>query len=122
MILAVFGQIQCIILILAQSHKGEVMAEFRIEIADSDVNRVLTSLAANYRRPDQVSNPEFDSNQPISDSNPQMIDNPETIAQFGNRMVRNFLAENVSAHEIRLAKQQAADALNTNVSISDPAI
>lgn len=110
MILAVFGQIQCIILILAQSHKGEVMAEFKIEIADSDVNRVLGALAANYRRPETI----------IVDG--QEVDNPETIAQFGNRMVRNFLAENVSAHEIRLAKQQAADALNTNVSISDPAI
>jgi hypothetical protein len=110
MILAVFGQIQCIILILTQSHKGEIMAEFKIEIADSDVNRVLGALAANYRRPETI----------IVDG--QEVDNPETIAQFGNRMVRNFLAENVSAHEIRLAKQQAADALNTNVSISDPAV
>ena len=71
------------------------MAEFRIEIADSDVDRVLTSLAVNYRRPDQVNNPDFDSTQPISDSNPQVIDNPETIPQFGNRMVREFLSENV---------------------------
>jgi hypothetical protein len=27
------------------------MAEFRIEIADADVERVLTALAANYKRP-----------------------------------------------------------------------
>ena len=98
------------------------MAEFRIEIADSDVGRVLTSLAANYRRPDQVNNPDFDLNQPISDDNPEMIDNPETLAQFGNRMVREYLASNVSAYEVRLAKEQAANNLDTSVTINDPAI
>ena len=98
------------------------MAQFTIEIADADVNRVLGALASNYNRSDQVPNPNFDSAQEPSESNPEMIDNPETIAQFGNRMVRNFLAENVKAYEVRLAKQQAADALNTDVSISDPAV
>ena len=98
------------------------MAEFRIEIADSDVGRVLTSLAVNYRRPDQVNNPDFDLNQPISDDNPEMIDNPETLAQFGNRMVREYLASNVSAYEVRLAKEQAANNLDTSVTINDPAI
>lgn len=97
------------------------MAEFRIEIADSDVDRVLTSLAVNYRRPDQVNNPDFDSTQPISDSNPQVIDNPETIPQFGNRMVREFLSENVKAYEVRLAKEQAANSIDTSVTINDPA-
>lgn len=96
------------------------MAQFTIEIADADVNRVLGALAVNYRRPDRVANPDFDSSQEPSESNPETIDNPETIAQFGNRMVRNFLAENVSAHETRLAKQQAAASINTNVLISDP--
>ena len=98
------------------------MAEFRIEIADSDVDRVLTSLAVNYRRPDQVNNPDFDSTQPISDSNPQVIDNPETIPQFGNRMVREFLSENVKAYEVRLAKEQAANSIDTSVTINDPAV
>ena len=98
------------------------MAEFRVEIADADVGRVLTSLAANYRRPDQVANPDFNSTQPISDDNPEMIDNPETLAQFGNRMVREFLSENVSAYEVRLAKEQAVSFVNTNVSISDPEV
>lgn len=98
------------------------MAQFTIEIADEDVGRVLTSLAANYNRPEQVPNPEFDPTQPVSENNSELINNPETISQFGNRMVRNFLAENVKAYEVRLAKQQAADALNTDVSISDPAV
>ena len=98
------------------------MAQFSVEIADADVDRVLGALAANYNRPDQIPNPDFDPDQDISETNPEQIDNPETIRQFGNRMVRNFLAENVKAYEVKLAKQQAAAALNTDVSISDPAI
>lgn len=84
------------------------MAQFTIEIADSDVNRVLAALAANYKRPDMV----------IIEG--EEVENPETIAQFGNRMVRNFLTENVKAYEIRIAKEQAADSINTDVLISDP--
>ena len=98
------------------------MAQFTIGIADSDVDRVLTALAVNYNRPEQVQNPDFDESQPEGESNPRFIDNPETFAQFGNRMVRFFLAENVKAYEIKLAKQQAADSVNTDVSISDPAL
>jgi hypothetical protein len=96
------------------------MAQFTIEIADSDVDRVLMSLAVNYRRPNQVHNPELDPSQPISQDNPEMIDNPENIAQFGNRMVRNFLAENVKAYEIKTAKEQAANSIDTNITINDP--
>ena len=51
-----------------------------------------------------------------------MIDNPETLAQFGNRMVREYLASNVSAYEVRLAKEQAANSVDTSVTINDPAI
>jgi len=86
------------------------MAEFRIEIADADVNRVLTAVASNYKRPEKV----------IIDG--QEVDNPETVAQFSNRIVRQFLAENVNAYEIKLAKEQAAANLNTNVDIQDPSV
>jgi hypothetical protein len=86
------------------------MAQFTIEIADEDVSRVLGALAVNYKRPETIT---VDGEE---------VDNPETIAQFGNRMVREFLAENVKAYEVRLAKQQAADALNTEVTINDPAV
>lgn len=98
------------------------MAQFSVEIADADVSRVLNALAANYRRPEQIPNPEFDPMQPVSEVNLETIDNPETIAQFANRMVRNFLTENVRAYEVKLAKQQAEDALNTNITINDPAL
>lgn len=85
------------------------MAEFRIEIADADVNRVLTALASNYKRPEKVT------------INDEEVDNPETVAQFANRTVREFLAENVNAYEIRVAKEQAANSVNTSVTINDPA-
>jgi len=98
------------------------MAQFSVEIADADVSRVLGALAANYNRPEQLPNPEFDPSQETSEANPELIDNPETIAQFGNRMVRQFLAQNVKAYEVRVAKQQAADDLNTDVTINDPAV
>jgi hypothetical protein len=98
------------------------MAQFSVEIADADVSRVLNALAANYRRPEQIPNPEFDPMQPVSEVNLETIDNPETIAQFANRMVRNFLTENVRAYEVKLAKQQAEDALNTSITINDPAL
>ena len=98
------------------------MAEFKIEISDSDVGRVLTSLASNYNRPIMVPNPDFDDSQPVSESNLEMIDNPESIPRFGNRVVREFLSENVKAYEIKLAKKQAADLVNTDITIEDPSI
>tara|TARA_Y100001937_G_C7118578_1_gene331370 strand:+ start:1444 stop:1704 length:261 start_codon:yes stop_codon:yes gene_type:complete len=86
------------------------MAEFKIEIADADVVRVLTAVASNYNRPEKVI------------INGEEVDNPETVAQFANRMVREYLAENVKAYEIRLAKQQAASSVDTSVTINDPAV
>ena len=113
------------------------MAVFSVEIADADVNRVLTAIAANYSRPDQVANPAYatienpnfdpaieeneDTNPRfVSNGEPATIDNPETVPQFANRIVRQLLSEHVQAHEIRAAKQAAADAVDTSVNISDP--
>ena len=116
------------------------MAQFAIEIADEDVNRVLGAVAANYNRPDviynpdfdpsaTIPNPDFDPDEPIGPDNPETlpdpaqiesIDNPETIPQFVNRIVREFLAEHVNAYEVRVAKEAAAAAADTSVEISDP--
>ena len=91
-------------------YQRKIMAEFKIEIADADVGRVLTAVASNYNRPEKV----------IIDK--EEVDNPETVAQFANRMVREFLSENVKAYEIRLAKEQAANSVDTSVTINDPAV
>lgn len=75
------------------------MAIFSIEIADSDIERVLNAVAANYSRDE---------------------DGAETKAEFANRIVREFLRENVVAYETRLARQQLEASLNVNVNINNP--
>ena len=114
------------------------MAQFSIEIADADVDRVMGAVAANYNWPENVSNPDwpteipnpnFDSGQPPSPDNPENIEdpnvletipNPENKYMFVNKIVRNFLQEHVTAHEVTVAKTAAVAAANTNVAISDP--
>ena len=100
------------------------MAQFSVEIADADILRVLDAVAANYNRPEQVPNPDFDEALEESETNVRMIDNPETKAAFANRIVRNFLAENVKGYEVRLAKQAAIAAAEAaaSVDITDPQV
>ena len=84
------------------------MAVFSIEIADEDVNRVLGAVAHNYKRPDQVPNPNFDPDQEVGEDNPENIDNPETVrrSQFVNRIVREFLADHVNAYDALNRQEQ----------------
>jgi hypothetical protein len=96
------------------------MAVFSIEIADADVARVIGAVCANYNRPETVANPSFDHEQEESGANPRTIANPEDTFQFTNRIVRQFLAEHVSAYEVKQAKNAAAAAVDTSVTISDP--
>jgi hypothetical protein len=90
------------------------MAQFAIEIADADVEAVIGSLCRMYNYSATVDDPE----------NPgQMLDNPETPAQFANRMVRNYIRDVVTADAVNQA-QGALDAARqsaANVSITDPA-
>ena len=94
------------------------MAQFAIDIADENVNRVLDAIAVNYNRPETVSNPSFDPALPEDELNPRNIDNPESKAAFSNRKVREFLSENVYAYEKRLAI--SALELPSDVTITDP--
>ena len=96
------------------------MAQFAIEIDDADVGRVLTAIAINYSRPAQIPNPDFDPDAEVLVD--EMIDNPETMAQFANRIVRQFLSEHVAAYELNVARHAAVDAANTSVNINDPAL
>ena len=101
------------------------MAQFAIEIADTDIMRVMEAIAANYKRQEMIDNPDFDEQLPESEeANPRLIENPETVFQFANRIVRQFLSENVKAYEVRVAKESAAAAAAAaaNVEISDPAV
>ena len=97
------------------------MAQFALEIADADVQRVMDAVAANYNYQTQVSNPDFDEEleeNPLT--NPRMIDNPENVYVFANKVVRKFLSDNVRAYEDKLAKEAAAAAVDASVAISDP--
>lgn len=96
------------------------MATFTIEIADGDVERVLTAICSNYGWQEEVDNPGFNADMPVDDTNKIKIANPETGPQFANRMVRKFLSDHVVSHERRKAKEQAVQALNSSISISDP--
>ena len=119
------------------------MAVFQLEIADADVDRVLDAVSANYNRPETVPNPAYvrtplldENGDPVLDANgvptysdpvdengnpiPEIIDNPETKGDFTHRMVRQFLAEHVSSHEIETARRLAMADLQTNVDLSDP--
>lgn len=98
------------------------MAIFELAIADEDVQRVFNAVCNNYNRPDTVDNPDFDPNQEEGETNPATIDNPETQGDFVHRMVRNFLSEHVAAHEIRVAKEQAAANTSVEIDISDPQV
>ena len=109
------------------------MAIFQLEIADEDVERVLQAVAFNNGWRAQIYNPAyietFDEETgapilPVVDEEgnpiPQEIDNPETQGDFTHRMVRSFLSEHVAAYEINLAKRQAAEAVDSDVTIIDP--
>lgn len=85
------------------------MAIFSIEIADSDVERVIDSLCVNYRRQEY-----------ISDDQGNSVLNPESKPVFANRMVREFISDHVKRYEIDLAKKQLEDLLNGPPTINDP--
>ena len=95
------------------------MAVFSLEIADEDVQRVLDAVCANYRRVEMVANPDWIEGV---EGLPEEIENPETKAQFTNRMVRRFLSEHVQSYELELARSQAAAAADVSVTISDPEV
>jgi hypothetical protein len=95
------------------------MATYCVEMPDADFLRVINAIAANYGRPDSVPNPNYAGDPNIE---PETIENPETKAQFTNRIVRGFLAENVTAYEKRVALQQAEQSLDTSITIIDPQI
>lgn len=84
------------------------MAIFSVEIADTDVDRVINSVCANYNYQEEI----------ISNDN-QVIANPETKFAFANRMVRRFLSDHVKKYELDLAKKALQDQLDS-VTINDP--
>tara|TARA_B100001094_G_scaffold323294_1_gene373910 strand:+ start:3193 stop:3519 length:327 start_codon:yes stop_codon:yes gene_type:complete len=102
------------------TYRRFIMAQFAIEIADADVDRVMDAVSANYNWKADISNPDFDIIEEISETNPETIPNPESKYVFTNRMVRRFLSDHVRSYETRLAKEAATDDLDIVIDISDP--
>ena len=84
------------------------MAIFSIEIEDSDVERVINAVCANYKRPEY-----------IVDNNGINVENPESKFVFANKMVRQFLSDHVKKYEIDLLKKQIEESI-TPPNINDP--
>lgn len=83
------------------------MAIFSVDIADQDVDRVINSICVNYNYQSTIINQ--DGTSP----------NPETKAQFANRMVRKFLSDNVKRYEVSEAMKNIE---LQSVSINDPVV
>lgn len=99
------------------------MAQFCINIPDDKLDEVLNAMGAQYNYQAIVDNPDFDPELPEDpDTNPSTITNPENLAQFVNRMTRQWIIENVKANNAKqaaaAAKQAALDAVN--IDITDP--
>lgn len=91
------------------------MAQFCIDIADGDVERVVAAFCSTYGRPDMVENPDYDPNEEDGPDNPRQIPNPETPNEFANRIVRKFISEVTVAEAIRREKQNVPDPTPPNI-------
>tara|TARA_R110000765_G_C18904690_1_gene604381 strand:+ start:51 stop:350 length:300 start_codon:yes stop_codon:yes gene_type:complete len=98
------------------------MAQHCVEIPDEHLDRVMNAVAAQYGYNSTINNPDFDSEQPENEGNLEEIVNPITIGQFVNQTVRDFLINNVKAHESKQASETARLAAieAVDVAITDP--
>lgn len=94
------------------------MAQFCVNIADDDVDRVINAMCSNYGYQPNVANPDFDPNAETGPDNPEYITNPETSFQFANRMTRDYLMNNTVAHEAKQAREALSQPSPPD--ISDP--
>lgn len=95
------------------------MAQFCIDIADEDVERVITALCETYGRPAMVDNPDYDPSEEDGPDNPREIPNPETPNEFANRKTRDFLMEVTVSHELKNERNNLPQPTPPN--ITDPA-
>tara|TARA_R110002020_G_scaffold108047_1_gene250658 strand:+ start:652 stop:939 length:288 start_codon:yes stop_codon:yes gene_type:complete len=94
------------------------MAQFCVEIADGDVERVITAICINYGYQANIDNPNFNPDLPSDPDNPELIPNPENSYQFTNRIGREFLMNNTIAYELKKEKQSVPQP--TPPDITDP--
>ena len=91
------------------------MAQFCIDIADEDVERVINALCSTYGHSEMVENPDYDPNEEDGPDSPRQIPNPETPNEFANRIVRKFISEVTVAEAIRREKQNVPEPTPPNI-------
>jgi hypothetical protein len=96
------------------------MAIFSVEIPDEDTDRVVEALCSNYSYDAQIQNPDFDDDLEAGPDSVEMIDNPESQAQFANRMTREFLMNHTYSYELKIAKESAASSVESPPAITNP--
>ena len=99
------------------------MAQYCIDIPDEHVDRVISGVANQYGYQATVSNPDFNELEDESEDNPRSLPNPETIGGFVNKVVRDFLVNNVRAWESKQAAEVARVAAieAVDIAITNPA-
>ena len=98
------------------------MAMFSVEIPDEDTDRVVDALCANYVYGAQIENPDFNDELESGPDNLETIDNPESRAQFANRMTREFLMSHTYSYELKAARENATSSVQNPPAITDPAV
>jgi hypothetical protein len=96
------------------------MAIFSVEIPDEDTDRVVDAVCYNYSYDTQIQNPDFDDDLESGPDNLEIIDNPESQAQFANRMTREFLMNHTHSYELKIARESAESSVQNPPAITDP--
>lgn len=99
------------------------MAQYCINIPDEHIDRVISGVANQYGYQDTIDNPDFNELQDEGEDNPRLLPNPETVGQFVNGVVRDFLINNVKAWESKQAAEVARVAAieAVDIDITNPA-
>ena len=99
------------------------MAQYCIDIQDEHIDRVISGVANQYGYQATIDNPHFNELQDEGEDNPRLLPNPETIGQFVNGVVRDFLINNVKAWESKQAAEVARVAAieAVDIDITNPA-
>ena len=70
---------------------------------------VHNATCSQYGYLEEIDNPEFNTTEAISESNPRMIPNPASKSEFTRQVVIDFISEVVKAYSVTVAKEQAVE-------------
>jgi len=70
---------------------------------------VHNAACSQYGYLEEIDNPEFNPEEIISESNPQMIPNSVSKSEFTRQVVIDFISGVVKAYSVTVAKEQAVE-------------